>query len=104
MHRPRRALATVTAALGALAIAAPVAAAGAATTPAAYPGFSLPAFASLPAFYGMPIYGLPLSFAYPSVGGIAFAKGPTVVNSVANGATVVQIVNGAAGSSIIGSP
>jgi hypothetical protein len=47
---------------------------------------------------------MPLSFVYPSVGGFAFAKGPTVINSVANGATVVQIVNGAAGSSIIGSP
>jgi hypothetical protein len=97
-------VATVTVVLGALAIAAPIADAGAATTPATYPGFSLPAFASLPAFYGVPLYGAALSFVYPSVGGLAFAKGPTVINSVANGATVVQIVNGAAGSSIIGSP
>jgi hypothetical protein len=104
MHRSKRSLATVTAVLGALAIAAPIADAGAATTPGIYPGFSLPAFATVPAFYGGPLYRVPLSFAYPSVGGMAFAKGPTVINSVANGATVVQIVNGAAASSIIASP
>jgi hypothetical protein len=98
-------VATVTALLGALAIAAPIADAGAATTPGPYPGFALPAFASLPAFGSLSaFYGVPLSFAYPSVGGMFFAKGPTVVNSVANGATVVQIVNGAAASSVIGSP
>jgi hypothetical protein len=38
------------------------------------------------------------------VGGMAFAHGPTVINDVFNGATVVQSVNGAAYSSVIGSP
>ena len=41
--------------------------------------------------------------AAPSVGSVAFATGPTVINDVFNGATVVQSVNGAACSSVIGS-
>jgi hypothetical protein len=75
--------------LSALVIAAPIANAGAATTPGACPGFSFE--------------GVPLSFVAPSVGSVAFAKGPTVINDVFNGATVVQSVNGAACSSVIGS-
>jgi hypothetical protein len=90
MHSLKQRVAAVAAVLGALAIAAPIADAGAATTPGTYPGFSLD--------------GLPLSFVDPSVGGMAFAKGPTVINDVFNGATVVQSVNGAAYSSVIGSP
>jgi hypothetical protein len=76
--------------VGALVIAAPIAGAGAATTPGACPGFSLD--------------GVPWSFVAPSVGSVAFARGPTVINDVFNGATVVQSVNGAACSSVIGSP
>jgi hypothetical protein len=89
MHSLKQRVAAVAAVLGALAIAAPIADAAAATTPATYPGFSLD--------------GLPLSFVDLSVGGMAFAKGPTVINDVFNGATVVQSVNGAACSSVIGS-
>jgi hypothetical protein len=90
MHSLKRRVAAVTAVLGALAIAAPIADAGAATTPDIYPGFSL--------------YGVPPSFVDPSVGGMAYAHGPTVINDVFNGATIVQSVNGAAHSSVIGSP
>jgi hypothetical protein len=88
MRRAKRSAAAA-ALLGALVIAAPIAAAGAATTPAACPGFSLD--------------GVPLSFVAPSVRSVAFATGPTVINDVFNGATVVQSVNGAACSSVIGS-
>jgi hypothetical protein len=90
MHSLKRRVAAVTAVLGALAIAVPIADAGAATTPVTYPGFLF--------------YGVPLSFVDPSIGSVAFAKGPTVINDVFNGATVVQSVNGAAYSSVIGSP
>jgi hypothetical protein len=90
MHSSKRRVAAVAAVLGALAIATPVADAGAATAPGTYPGFSF--------------YGVPLSFVDPSVGGMAFAEGPTVINDVFNGATIVQSVNGAASSSVIGSP
>jgi hypothetical protein len=47
---------------------------------------------------------VPPSFVDPSVGGMAYAHGPTVINDVFNGATIVQSVNGAAYSSVIGSP
>jgi hypothetical protein len=47
---------------------------------------------------------VPLSFVDPAVGSVAVAIGPTVINDVFNGATVVQSVNGAASSSVIGSP
>jgi hypothetical protein len=90
MHPSKRGVAAVIAVLGALAIAVPIADAGAATTSGTDPGFSL--------------YGAPLSVGDPAVGGMAFAKGPTVINDVFNGATVVQSVNGAAYSSVIGSP
>jgi hypothetical protein len=89
-RRSKRRVAAVTAVLGALAIAAPIADAGAATTADIYPGFSL--------------YGVTPSFVDPSVGGMAYAHGPTVINDVFNGATIVQSVNGAAYSSVIGSP
>ena len=90
MHSLKRHVAVVAALLGALAIAAPIADAGAATTPGTYPGFSF--------------HGVPLSFVDPAVGGMAFAEGPTVINDVFNGATIVQSVNGPAYSSVIGSP
>jgi hypothetical protein len=47
---------------------------------------------------------MPLSFVGPSIGFVGVAIGPTVIGSVFNGATVVQVVNGPAGSSVIGSP
>jgi hypothetical protein len=94
--------------LGALAIGAPVA--GAATTPIPFAGFKLPTFTApafhpLPAFAPLPAFqGVPLTFIGPSVGFVGVAIGPTVIGSVFNGATVVQVVNGPAGSSVIGSP
>jgi hypothetical protein len=90
MHSLKRHVAAVTAVLGALAIAAPIAEAGAATTPGTYPGFALD--------------WEPLPFVDPSIGGMAYAIGPTVIDDVFNGATVVQSVNGATYSSVIGSP
>jgi hypothetical protein len=90
----------VTAVLSALALGAPIADAGAATTPATDPGFSLPALLSLPGFAGVP----PLSFVIPSIPGASIARGPTVIGSVFNGATVVQVDNGTALNSVIGSP
>jgi hypothetical protein len=90
--------------LGALAVAAPIGGASAATTPAAFAGFHLPTFGSLPAFSFPAFSGVPLTFVGPSVGFVGVAIGPTVINSVFNGATVVQVVNGPAGSSVIGSP
>jgi hypothetical protein len=95
----KRSVAAVTAVLSAVALAAPIADAGAATTPGTYPGFSLTSFFSLPGFSGVP-----LTFVFPSVVGTSFTKGPTVVGSVFNGATVVQVVNGAAASSVLASP
>jgi hypothetical protein len=95
----KRSVATVTAVLSALALAAPIADAGAATTPGTYPGFSLSSFFSLPGFYRVPV-----TFVFPPITGTTFSKGPTVVDSVFNGATVVQVVNGPAESSVIASP
>jgi hypothetical protein len=86
----KRGVAAVAALLGALAIAAPIAQAGVATTPDTYPGFSL--------------YWVPPFFVEPSVGGMGYAIGPTVINDVFNGATVVQSVNGPTFSSVIDSP
>jgi hypothetical protein len=106
MRRTRRYAAATAGVVSALALAAPIAGAGAATTPTAFPGFSLPTFAQLPAFAVLPAFsGVPLSFVYPSAAFVGFAKGPTVIGSIANGATVVQVVNGGpAESSVIGSP
>ena len=39
-----------------------------------------------------------------AVGFVGVAIGPTVIGSVFNGATVVQVDNGPAGSSVIASP
>jgi hypothetical protein len=98
-------MATVTAVLSALALAAPIAGAGAETTPGPSAGFSLPALFSL----SLPGFAAPLSLdipavVIPSIPGAAFSKGPTVVGSVFNGATVVQVDNGTALNSVIGSP
>jgi hypothetical protein len=96
--------AALASALGAFAIGAP--GAGAATTPSPFAGFKLPAFGALPAGGALPALGpaVPLSFVAPSVGFVGAAIGPTVIGSVFNGATVVQVVNGPAGSSVLGSP
>jgi hypothetical protein len=94
------ALAGVTAAL---AIAAPIGDASAATTPGA--GHPFTDWASLPAFGGP--WGFawpPLTFVGPEIGYSAYARGPTVINDVFNGATIVQVVNGGAFSSVVGSP
>jgi hypothetical protein len=119
MITAKRCTAALAGVLGAFALSAPVA--GAATWPT-FPGFNLPAFTapsfgSLPAFGSLPTFGslpaggalpaysgTPITFVGPSVGFVGVAIGPTVIGSVFNGATVVQVVNGPAGSSVIGSP
>jgi hypothetical protein len=120
MVTARTCTAALASALGAFAIGVP--GAGAAT-PAPFAGFKLPALtapsaAALPAFGALPAAGalpavgalpaltpaVPLSFVAPSLGFVGSAIGPTVIGSVFNGATVVQVVNGPAGSSVLGSP
>ena len=92
MHRSKR-LAGATAALAVLAIAAPVAQAGAATWPASWAGLTWPAFPWGTVNQPDEIY----------TAGV-IARGPTVINSVFNGATVVQVVNGPASSIVGASP
>jgi hypothetical protein len=97
----KRSVATVTAVLSVLALAAPIATAGADTTPTpvAWPGFSWTGSFSLPGFFQMP-----LTVVIPPITGTAFSKGPTVVNSMFNGATVVQVANGPTANSVVASP
>jgi hypothetical protein len=97
----KRSLAAVTAVLSGLALAAPIANAGADTTPTpvTWPGFSWTGSFSLPGFFQMP-----LTVVIPPITGTAFSKGPTVVNSVFNGATVVQVANGPTDNSVVASP
>jgi hypothetical protein len=109
MLSAKRCSAALAGILGACALGAPVA--GAATLPTLAPlpalaslpaltpasGAALPAIAPLPAF-------VPGSFVGPAVGFVGVAIGPTVIGSVFNGATVVQVDNGPAGSSVIASP
>jgi hypothetical protein len=105
MHKTRRTAAAVAGIVGALAIAVPVTSASAATTPAFnLSAFHLPALTAFPAFNFPAFTPVPLTFAGPSVGFVGVAIGPTVINSVFNGATVVIVSNGPAGSSVIGSP
>jgi hypothetical protein len=87
-------MAVVAAVLGALAIGAPIADAA---TPG-NPGFSLDAAGT---YAGFPFDSVPLSF---PVGPELVAIGPTVINDVFNGATVVISSNEAAYSSVVASP
>jgi hypothetical protein len=100
----RRQAAAVAGVLSALALAAPIAGADAATTPAAFPTLGpLPAFGSWPAFvraFGWP----PVRFLGPPVRCVPVAEGATVIGSAFNCPTVGQTVNGSSYSSVIGSP
>jgi hypothetical protein len=99
MSLTKRSAAALASVVGALAIAAPITTAGAATTPAAYPGFDLSAWASLWGFGGVP-----LSFVGPSGACVCFAKGPTVIDDVFNGGTTVVVSDGPAYGTVVGSP
>jgi hypothetical protein len=115
MRRKKRS-AAVAGILGALAVGVPVGTASAATTPTLpafqlpsfhLPSFQLPSSSQLPSTTGFtfPAFsGVPLTFAGPSVGFVGVAIGPTVINSVFNGGTLVIVSNGPAGGSVIGSP
>ena len=97
MSPTKRSAAALAGVVGALAIAAPIANASAATTPAAVPAFDVSAWASLWA-------GVPWSFAGTPVGFAATAIGPTVIGSVFNGGTTVVVSTAPANGSVIGSP
>jgi hypothetical protein len=84
MHTTKRSVTALAGIVAGLAIAAPIADASTATTPAAFAGSPLPSFVGPPAG--------------------AMAIGPTVIGTVFNGATVVQVVNGPTLASINGSP
>jgi hypothetical protein len=89
--------------MGAMAIAAPVAEASAATSPA----FALPPMPTLPA---LPAFHMPaftpgsLSFVGPAIGSIGVAIGPTVIGSVFNGGTTVCVSTVASNCSTNASP
>jgi hypothetical protein len=88
----RRHAAAVAGVLSALALAAPIAGADAATTPAAFPTLGpLPAFGSWPAFV-QAFSGAPVRFLGPPVRCVFYCP------------TVGQTVNGSSYSSLIGSP
>lgn len=59
--------------------------------------------AAAAALLGGLVIAAPIADAGAATTTVAFAEGPTVINDVFNGATVVQSVNGAACSSVIGS-
>jgi hypothetical protein len=82
MQTTKRHLVALAGTVAALAIAAPIADASAATAPAAVPGSPLAAFDGVPPFVG------------PPAGSEVVTIGPTVIGSVFNGGTVVQVVNG----------
>jgi hypothetical protein len=93
MNTTTRYAAALAGVAAALAIAAPIADASATTTPAAFPGFPLPAFA-----------GVPPSSVGPPAGSMAVAVGPTIIGAVFNGPTVVQVTTNGPASSVVGSP
>jgi hypothetical protein len=95
MYPSKRSMAAAMAVLSALAIAAPITGASAATTPSPLPGWDV-------AFAAMPTSSLPVFPGAPSSlgGGAFYAYGGTSVTNVFNGATVVQVLNGPAFSSI----
>jgi hypothetical protein len=96
--RIKRRAATAAGVITALAIAAPVAGASAAT-PRDFGLGALPAFPALPGYTPAP-----LGFVGPSVGFVAVAIGPTVIGSVFNGGTTVVVSTSPAAGSVIGSP
>jgi hypothetical protein len=103
MHPSKRSVAAAMAVLGALAIAAPITGASAAATPGALPGWgtygTLPGWDS--AFAGLAAPFVPIVAGVPAAVGVGgYAYGGTSVNNVLNGATVVQVANGAAYSLI----
>jgi hypothetical protein len=93
MYPSKRSMAAAMTVLSALAIAAPITGASAATTPSPLPGWDLAAMptSSLPVFPGAPS---------SLEGGALYAYGGESVNNVLNGATVVQVINGPAFSLI----
>jgi hypothetical protein len=102
MHLTKR-LAALAGVVGALAIAAPIAEASTAPTLGAYPGFSYPGF-SLPDFASWPVSAWVPTFVEPPVGAALYSRGPTVINDIFNGATVVQVANGPTYSAVVASP
>jgi hypothetical protein len=111
MHLTKR-FAVLASVAGALAVAVPIASAsvpptlgaypGAPPALGAYPGFTYPGF-SLPDFSSWPVSAWGPTWT-PPVGATLYSHGPTVVNDVFNGATVVQVSNGPSNSSVGVSP
>lgn len=88
--------------IAALAIAAPVTEASAATPKQlGFPGFgALPTFPGFPGFAGAGFTGVPV----PIGAGLGVAIGPTVIGSVFNGGTTVVVSSGVAAGSTNASP
>ena len=95
MSSTKRSVAALAGVVSALAIAAPITNASAATTPAAYAGFDVSAWVSL--WAGGP-------WSYPSGACSCYAHGPTVIDDVFNGGTTVVVSTGPAYGTVIGSP
>jgi hypothetical protein len=103
MHPSKRSVAAAMVVIGALAIAAPITGASAATTPGPLAGWGTSGALSGwdPAFTGLAAPFVPVVAGAPAVfGGDGFSYGGTYVSDVVNGATVVQVANGGAFSLI----